>query len=104
MLAFGAMGFLAGLLFNKGLIKKKRLPVCIFGGVATIVVYGGIVNLSSVFLYQTNPTVGGIIYTYTMGFPYDLIHAISTAFFLWFIAEPMMEKIDRIKTKYNILK
>ncbi len=103
MLAFGAMGFLAGLIFHKGLIRKSRLPVSIFGGVATIAIYGGIVNLSSVFLYQTNPTMGGIISAYSMGLPYDMIHALSTVFFLWFIAEPMIEKIDRIKIKYNIL-
>lgn len=103
MLAFGAMGFLSGIIFQKELIKQRKLPICIFGGIATIVIYGGIVNLSSVFLYQTNPTLGGIISTYAMGFPYDLIHAISTVFFLWFIAEPMIEKLDRIKTKYNIL-
>lgn len=103
MLAFGAMGFLSGIIFQKGLIKQRKLPICIFGGIVTIVIYGGIVNLSSVFLYQTNPTLGGIISTYAMGFPYDLIHAISTVFFLWFIAEPMIEKLDRIKTKYNIL-
>lgn len=102
MLAFGAMGFFAGIIFQKGIIKKEKLPICIFGGIATIVIYGGIVNLSSVFLYQTNPTLDGIIYTYVTGFPYDLIHAISTVFFLWFIAGPMIEKIDRIKTKYNI--
>ncbi len=103
MLAFGAMGFVAGVIFQKGILNKSKFPICIFGGIATIVIYGGIVNLSSVFLYQTNPTLDGIIYTYVTGFPYDLIHAISTVFFLWFIAEPMIEKIERIKTKYNIL-
>lgn len=104
MLAFGAMGLLSGIIFHKGWIAKNKISISVFGGVATIVIYGGLVNLSSVFLYQPNPTLSGIISTYAMGFPFDLIHAVSTAFFLWFIAEPMIEKLERIKTKYDILK
>ena len=38
-----------------------------------------------------------------MGIPFDLIHALGTAFFLWFISEPMIEKLERIKVKYGII-
>ena len=34
--------------------------------------------------------------------PVDLVRAIATFFFLWLIAEPMLEKLDRIKTKYGL--
>lgn len=30
----------------------------------------------------------------------DAVHAAATVLFLWFGAEPMLEKLDRIKTKY----
>ena len=103
MLALGAVGFFAGIIFHKGILKQNKITVCIFGGIATLVIYGGIVNLSSVFLYQINPTAMGILSTYLLGLPYDLIHCISTMFFLWFITEPMIEKLQRLKTKYNIL-
>lgn len=102
MLALGAMGLLAGIIFNKSQLKKDKLSICIFGGIATIVVYGGIVNFQSLLFYPVI-TWGTVISTYTMGLPFDLIHAASTVFFLWFIAEPMIEKLERIKTKYNIL-
>ena len=36
-------------------------------------------------------------------FPFDLIHAASTVFFLWILAEPMLEKLDRIKVKYGLI-
>ena len=39
-----------------------------------------------------------------MGIPFDLIHALGTAFFLWFISEPMIDKLERIKIKYGFLK
>ena len=40
---------------------------------------------------------------YLTGFPMDLVHAFATAFFLIVIAEPMLEKLDRIKTKYGLV-
>lgn len=103
MLALGATGFITGIIFHKGLLRQNKLSVCIYGGIAVLVIYGGIVNLSSVFLYQINPTAMGIVSTYLLGLPYDLIHSVSTMFFLWFITEPMTEKLQRVKLKYNIL-
>lgn len=103
MLALGATGLLAGVIFNAGLVKKDKLSICIFGGIATVIVYGGIANFQSLLFYPSI-TWGTVVSTYAMGLPFDLIHAASTVFFLWFIAEPMIEKIERIKIKYNILK
>ena len=40
---------------------------------------------------------------YVTGFPVDCVHAAATAFFLWVAAEPMLEKLDRIKVKYGLL-
>ena len=33
----------------------------------------------------------------------DLIQAIATFLFLWFAAEPMLEKLERIKVKYGLM-
>ena len=40
---------------------------------------------------------------YISGFPMDCIHAAGTWIFLWFGAEPMLEKLDRIKVKYGLI-
>lgn len=40
MFAFGLIGFLAGLLFKEGRLPRKRLPLCAFGAVAILVLYG----------------------------------------------------------------
>jgi energy-coupling factor transport system ATP-binding protein len=37
------------------------------------------------------------------GFPVDCVHAAATWIFLWFAAEPMLEKLDRIKVKYGLV-
>ena len=38
-----------------------------------------------------------------LGFPFDIVHGLSTVVFLFFGAEPMLEKLDRVKTKYGLL-
>ena len=54
-------------------------------------------------MWQNVITWEMLISSYVVGMPLDLIHAISTAFFLWFIAEPMIEKLERIKVKYGLI-
>ena len=39
---------------------------------------------------------------YITGLPMDLVHGFGTAIFLMIAAEPMLEKMDRIKVKYGI--
>ena len=103
MFAMGIIGFIAGVLFRKGGLRRNRLPLCIFGALATLVIYGGIMNPASVVMYYDNPTWPMLLSAYLMGFPFDLIHACATAIFLWFISRPMLEKLDRIKLKYGLI-
>jgi energy-coupling factor transport system ATP-binding protein len=102
MFTLGMIGFLAGVLFQKGFLRKTRGSLCIFGFIATIVIYGGIMNPASVLMWQSKPTAAMIVSSYLAGLPFDLIHASATVFFLWIAAAPMIEKLDRIKFKYGI--
>lgn len=103
MFAFGIIGFVAGILFKKGFLRKTKASLCIFGGIAALILYGGIMNPASVIMWQEKPTAQMLLSAYAMGLPFDLIHAASTAFFLWFISEPMIEKLERVKLKYGLL-
>jgi len=103
MFAFGIIGFIAGILFKKGFLRKTKTSLCIFGFVTTFFVYGGIVNLSNVIQIQSKPTFEMILASYISGMPLDLVHAVSTIFFLWFISEEMIDKIERIKLKYGLI-
>ena len=102
MFAFGIIGFIAGVLFRKGFLRKTRAPLCIFGFLATLVFYGGIMNPASVIMWQKKITWEMLASSYIMGLPFDLIHALSTAFFLWILSEPMIDKLERIKIKYGL--
>ena len=103
MFSMGIIGFLAGALFRKGVLQRARLSLCIFGALMAVIVYGGLMNPASVILYQSNPTWLMILTAYAAGFPVDLVHAAATVLFLWFISQPLLEKLDRIKVKYGLM-
>ncbi len=103
MFAFGIIGFLGGILFKKGFLGKTKASLSVFGFLATLIIYGGIMNPASVIMAQSKITPLMIYSSYIAGLPLDLIHALSTAFFLWFIAEPMTDKLERIKIKYGLI-
>jgi len=104
MFAFGIIGFLAGVLFRKGILRRNTMALCIFGGLATFFIYGGIMNPASVLMfYHSRPTMKVFFMAYLRGIPFDLVHATATVLFLWFAAQPMLEKLDRIKVKYGLI-
>ena len=103
MFAFGIIGFAAGVLFRKGLLRRTKMSLCIFGAVVTLVIYGGIMNPAAIITYQATATYEMIVTSYIVGLPLDLVHSMATAFFLWFIAEPMIDKLERIKVKYGLV-
>ena len=104
MFSMGIIGFLAGVLFKKGLLRRSRGSLAVFGAFATIVIYGGIMNPASAILYNSaNLSWKVIMAYYVSGLPMDLVHAAATVIFLLVAAEPMLEKLDRIKEKYGLV-
>ena len=104
MYALGNIGFIAGILYRKGLLRRTRLSLVIFGAVSTIVIYGGIMNPAAAIIWSHETLNLRILLSYIItGFPMDAVHAAATALFLWFGAEPLLEKLDRIKVKYGLV-
>lgn len=102
MFAMGIVGFISGIIFNKGIISKTRVNLCVFGIVSAIVIYGGIMNPASVLMWNPYPTKDLILSSFLLGFSFDMVHAVSTVFFLWFLSAPLLDKLERIKTKYGL--
>ena len=104
MFAMGIIGFLAGILFRKGLLRRSRSSLAAFGAFAAVVIYGGIMNPASALMYSAQSLNAEILLAYYVsGLPMDLIHAAATVIFLLLAAEPMLEKLDRIKVKYGLV-
>ncbi|NLZ52506.1 MAG: ECF transporter S component [Thermoanaerobacteraceae bacterium] len=103
MFCFGIIGFIAGILYKKGFLKKTKLSLCVFGGLATFLIYGGIINIASLLIFTSQFSWKALLATYISGFWFDMVHAIATVFFLYTISQPMIEKLERIKIKYGLI-
>lgn len=107
MFAMGLVGFLAGLFFVGSSVRTRnmtKLGLCIFGALICIVVYGGIMNPASVIMWQPNVNFSMIMASYVTGFPFDLAQATATVIALWLVARPFLEKLDRVRIKFGVLK
>jgi energy-coupling factor transport system ATP-binding protein len=103
MFAFGIIGFLAGVLFRKGFLRRSRGALCVFGALSAFAVYGLIMDSSMVLMYQIRPVKEMFFAAYLQGLPFNLVHATATVVFLFIISRPMLEKLDRIKLKYGLI-
>ncbi|MDR1013895.1 MAG: ECF transporter S component [Coriobacteriales bacterium] len=103
MFAFGVIGFLAGVLFQKGLLPRGRGALALFGALAALFLYGGIMDTASVLMFQPAPTWEMFLVAYVQGVPFNLVHALATVVFLLAIARPLLEKLDRIKLRYGLI-
>ena len=103
MFGFGIMWLLAALLFKTGIFSAKRIPLSLFGSFLTYFVYGGIVNTGVLMMTNLPLSLSGLISVFTTSFMFDITHAAATGIFLFLIAEPMIEKLERIRTKYGLV-
>ncbi len=103
MFAFGMIGFLAGILYQKGILKARKTELCIYGFLSVFLIYGGIMNPASILMSYGYITKSTLLAYYISGAPVDLVHAISTVIFLWLLSRPLLEKLERIKVKYGLI-
>ena len=103
MFCFGIIGFLAGILYKKGILKNNKLSLCVFAGVSTFFIYGGIINIWSLLMFTSDITIEAVIAIYTSAIPFDLIHSIASVVFIYVLSDFMIEKLERIKIKYGLI-
>ena len=104
MFSFGIIGFIAGILFKKGKLEKRRISLCIYGGLSTFFIYGFLLDTASWLIFPySNMSLATILPVYITGIPFNFVHAVATVFFLAVISKPMIEKLDRIKEKYGLI-
>ncbi len=100
MVAFGLVGGLSGLIAPYW--KVNRWYVSLFGFFVTLLLYGFLMNLASLLLWQPHPTGVMLAATVAQGLPFDLVHAGGTAFFLWLLTPSWMEQAERMRVKYGL--
>lgn len=105
MFAFGVIGFLAGLLFEKRM-RRGNVPlvgVCVYGFLATVVIYGLLLDTSTALSVLEGLTWQSVLACYVAGVPVNITHGVSTVVFLSLCAKPMLKKIRRMRKKYGLL-
>lgn len=103
MFSMGIIGFLAGILFQKGWLKARRVSLCIFGFWSALFIYGGIMNPVSLIMSSYAITKRNLLAIYISGLPVDMVHGAATVIFLLLASKPMIEKLERIKIKYGLI-
>lgn len=103
MFAMGMLGFFAGILFGQDgrISKKKKWGISIYGFLAVVILYGGVMNVSSVIAYQDNINSAMILTALGAGLPFDLLHGGGTFVMLMAGAAPLLGILNRIKEKYG---
>jgi len=99
MMAWGMIGLIAGYLANP--LKKSRLLLLVVGALSGIL-FSLIMDLWSVMWYAgvLNLTLykAGLI----TALPHTALYTVSNLIFLWFLARPFGEKLERVKIKYGV--
>ena len=81
MVAMGFVGFLFGVIFER--VKINRISLAVTGFLTVFVVYGFIVDLSSVLVLSADLSIKSVLTVYASGALFNLVFAFVTAVFLF---------------------
>lgn len=102
MAAFGALGLVSGLLFAGREKAPGRFLFALFGGAAVMLLYGGLVDGSTLMMLGDRLSVENVVTVYTLAIPYNLIHAGATVVFLVIGGPLLFRTLTRIRRKYGL--
>lgn len=99
MLAWGLIGLIAGLLADP--LRKSRVFLLSFGAVSGIA-FSALMDVWTVLWYNEGFNIALYFSALMTSAPYILLYAVSNFVFLYFLAKPFGDKLQRIKIKYGI--
>lgn len=101
MIAWGLLGFIAGILSKFNLMKNKVFLILysIFSGIF----YSLIMDIWHVLSIDGLFTLEKYKIAIVAAIPFTIIYAVSNIFFLILLNKPIGEKLDRIKIKYGLI-
>ena len=99
MLAWGLIGFCAGLLSKR--LKNNRIALLAYGAAAGFA-YSFIMDIWTVLWYAEGFKVKLYLSALVTAIPYTASYVVSNILFLSVLAKPFGEKLERISKKYGI--
>ena len=110
MLAYGLAGLVAGLLAQKGVIPrhdlstKAKLALCTGSALFVLLVVGPILDTCAVFTMPAEEIQHfSAAAIYISGLPVNIVHALATFVTIFVVANPMLDKLERMRVKYGML-
>lgn len=100
MYAWGLVGYLAGVLAERGLLKRTW-EVLVYGFLSAML-YGLLLNGWYVIGFVHPITWQSVLAAYAAGFPLDCVHGVATVIFLALLYVPWKNKLERIVVKYGL--
>ncbi len=97
--AWGLIGLVSGLISKP--LKESRIILLLFGALSGIV-FSLIMDVWTVIWYMRSFDISYYLTAITAAIPYTLSYVISNMIFLYMLAKPIGEKIERIKIKYGV--
>lgn len=99
MLAWGLTGLIAGYIARP--LKKSKAFLLTFG-VLSGVVFSFVMDVWTVLWYNGSFNPELYLSSIVAALPHTVLYGGSNFIFLWFLAKPFGEKLERIKIKYGI--
>ncbi len=109
IMAYGAGGLLAGLLFHRksGAFSRKSPLLMgiltVFGFVSIVLVVGPLLDCATIFATGGRITWRYALAVFAAGLPHNITHGISCALTLLLFAKPLLGKLLRLRQKYGML-
>ena len=100
MFVWGVLGFVSGLIFYKKQTSNRFILAVIglVGGIA----YSMLMDIWTTVSMEGTFNISRYLFYISSSFPFMAIYAVSNVVFLFVLAKPFLEKLNRIKTKYGI--
>ena len=102
MFGMGLAAMLCGLIFYKRYKGKPSWLIAIVGGILCFAVYGFVVDSGTVLIISSSMTLKSALAVYASGVLFNLIHAASTFLIILLAGKPIIEKLERIRIKYDL--
>lgn len=99
MLAWGLIGLIAGLTAEP--LKKSRVLLLTYGALSGIA-YSFIMDIWTTLWYSGGFDTAVYLSALVTAIPYTVSYAVSNFIFLFFLAKPFGEKLERLHIKYGV--
>ncbi|MGN1345200.1 MAG: ECF transporter S component [Eubacteriales bacterium] len=99
MLAWGLIGLFAGFLAKP--LRKKKAFLLLYG-VLSGIAYSFLMDVWTVLGHYDTFNWNLYFAALATAVPYTILYSVSNFIFLWFMAKPFGDKLNRIKIKYGI--